>query len=376
MTPTALKMELVRRDADKGRCFEWDVMDDHAETPKEGCENLLAKPSCKPKPCPPGNKIDPYFHFPPKPLSPRNLLPSPKNVAENYEDLQRRGKRQKLNRQQSATGTINNKKEVRLGREPAGLTPLLISQTYTQNPSLSPALLPMSPIHQQYLVGLSSPASHQYPGFPLSARSQTTTTTPRQFLLSSPPHDSRFADAAELSPSTNATQKPFNFNVDRENVACLNLGSEFLPRQDYCQNVGLCDCGVALCHEIGYPNEGSFTFPRGDPNFVLQWCKVLGLSDPARIREMQEHPESYRLAYWHFHPRHRVWNSVTEYWELRPETLSEALPDAYLQGFVDNWLAQNSGGGVATEQGRKPSKRMLLLHKRWVQTRRPPTLEP
>ncbi|CAB9510280.1 expressed unknown protein [Seminavis robusta] len=133
-------------------------------------------------------------------------------------------------------------------------------------------------------------------------------------------------------------------------IACLNLGEEFLPMLPGCK---LCDCGMALCHEIGYPNRCSVPFPDNDEGLLTEWCQTLDIADPRRLREIRLNPSKFRLAYWHFRKR---------------GDQKRLLPDQSLQGFVDE--VQDTMGR------RKPSKRMLELHSYWCRVRRPPTLDP
>lgn len=184
--------------------------------------------------------------------------------------------------------------------------------------------------------------------------------------------------AADSSPSTTSpltipkTDPPVGMRnspttIPRANVACLELGKEFLPATT--QRTRLCDCGMALCMEIGYPHRGSipFSFHNAD-----QWCKTLDITDSYRLRQIKATPESFSLAYWHFREEHQ---KVDEQGQVTLWQNSEALPDAHLQTFVDEYK-RSSPRSKEVEKPRQPSKKMLALHNQWVQFRRSPTLEP
>jgi hypothetical protein len=138
-------------------------------------------------------------------------------------------------------------------------------------------------------------------------------------------------------------------------VACLDLGDEFLriPGNNAAK---LCDCGLALCHEIGYPNRGTVAFPDDDDILLAEWCHRLDITNPQRLRCIQSNPSKYRLALWHF----------------RNHTPgSPSIPDRSLQVFADEMRVLSN-----THTQRKPSQRMMNLHNYWAQVRRVPTLEP
>lgn len=156
-----------------------------------------------------------------------------------------------------------------------------------------------------------------------------------------------------------------------ENVACLGLGKEFLPATT--QNTRLCDCGMALCHEIGYPHKGSIRF---SAKTVDQWCQVLDITDPKRLAQIRSCPEVFSLAYWHFREEDRVLDKLTGKIRLAPHSCM-VQPNAHLQSFVDNYKDDNTASvGIDKQESRQPSERMMELHRSWAQFRRAPTLEP
>jgi len=159
---------------------------------------------------------------------------------------------------------------------------------------------------------------------------------------------------------------------DRIEVACLNISQEFLPQLDrQRQPARLCDCGKALCHEIGYPNRGSFEFPP-NTSAIHRWFAALDIADPDRRKDIQENPSKYRIAYWHFEPKDRIDPHKRSGGKVRLVKSGAVLPTAHLQAFVDEQMVASKGHAVR----RKPRQRMLKLHQYWAQVRRAPTLEP
>lgn len=188
---------------------------------------------------------------------------------------------------------------------------------------------------------------------------------------------SRLAAADSSPPSTSPLTIPKSdppvgmrnspTSVPKANIACLELGKEFLPSTT--QRTRLCDCGMALCMEVGYPHRGSVPFSAQN---VDQWCKTLDITDSYRLRQIKATPESFSLAYWHFREEHQ---KVDEQGQVTLWQNSEALPDAHLQTFVDEYK-RLSPRSKEVEKPRQPSKKMVALHNQWVQFRRAPALEP
>ena len=162
---------------------------------------------------------------------------------------------------------------------------------------------------------------------------------------------------------------PSSSNDVDDDIACLGLGKEFLPATT--QPTRLCDCGMALCREIGYPHKGSIRF---SAQTVDHWCQILDITDPKRLAQIRSCPEVFSLAYWHFREEDRCFDKLVGQVRLTSKG-SQVLPDAHLQSFVDNYKEASSEGDEQDEP-RRPSKRMLELHKSWAQFRRSPTLEP
>jgi hypothetical protein len=159
----------------------------------------------------------------------------------------------------------------------------------------------------------------------------------------------------EWSPSSGMVATKTNNSHDPSAVACLDLGDEFL-RTPGKKATSLCDCGMALCHEIGYPNRGTVAFPDDNDDLLLEWCHRLDITNPQRLRCIQANPAKFRLATWHF----------TNHASKRP-----SIPDQSLQVFVDEMRDSS-----ISHKLRQPTQRMTNLHNYWAQVRRLPTLEP
>ena len=97
---------------------------------------------------------------------------------------------------------------------------------------------------------------------------------------------------------------PFHkkFFVPREGSAgSLCLGQEFMERP----GSRLCDCGLATCFRIGYPNKGLFKFPTKEQH-VKEWLEALEFTPEEGRVLLDQHCDNSApcIAYWHFLPQH------------------------------------------------------------------------
>jgi hypothetical protein len=187
------------------------------------------------------------------------------------------------------------------------------------------------------------------------------------------------------SPMYQQVEHPIKkLDIPEEHIASLNLGQEFLSRMEGAPS-RLCDCGMTLCYEIGYPNAGRFEFPE-DPAIVQQWCQALDITGNNRIRSIMQSPSKFHVAYWHFRKEHRSLNARTGQWtrlwgnisyentHQNQATIIRAIPDAHLQSFIDDH--EEELYLQSSVRRRAPSSRSIQLHNYWISVRRPPTLDP
>ena len=116
----------------------------------------------------------------------------------------------------------------------------------------------------------------------------------------------------------------------------------------------LCSCEQPICISIGYPSEGLMALPRDD-NHRQQWFDAMNWNARATDAEnpLNELPTRHRLAYWHFKPQNRTFDTKNGKWRLNNYQEGQGrkavaysddqnrqwdciVPDNSLQDFIDN----------------------------------------
>ena len=135
-------------------------------------------------------------------------------------------------------------------------------------------------------------------------------------------------------------------------------GSQFMPR--YCGKRAkrACCCTSDLCQKIGYSHMGMMCLPINCDK-CIETITVLGI-DPKNRQQIADNPKHYRVAPWHYSPRHRICDKGSGQWTFRKfadgkkyidddQTKFNIPPPNYsLQRFIDEEMPSfgYSGGGV------------------------------
>jgi hypothetical protein len=97
-------------------------------------------------------------------------------------------------------------------------------------------------------------------------------------------------------------------------------GLQFMPVYNGKRMKNSCCCTMELCRKIGYDHQGMMSLPLRREKCIAALTALA--VDPVRRQQIADSPRNFKVAHWHYSPRHRMKDPSSGKWMFRNLYLS------------------------------------------------------